>query len=122
MSRIAARVAGALAAGAAACLLAACGSDSDSSGAECDRSAIADAVSEQAGGDAPARLDEGGFGCADGWAYAYADVGSGEEEITITVVLKSSDGSWTVQDRATVCRSPGDQVPEEIYQEACESN
>jgi hypothetical protein len=40
----------------------------------------------------------------------------------VTVVLRLSDGRWRVQDRATVCRAPGDQVPEEIYDEACESN
>jgi hypothetical protein len=111
---------GALIAVAAVSFLAACGSDSSSS--VCDRSAIADVVAAQAGVDAPARLDENGYGCADGWAYAYADVGTGEEEVTVTFVLKSSDGSWTVQDRATVCKSPGDEVPDAIFQEACESN
>lgn len=114
---------GALAAAAVVSFLAACGSDSSSSeGGDCDRTAIADAVATQANEGAPARLDGDGYGCADGWAYAYADVGSGEEEITVTLVLKSSDGSWTVQDRATVCKSPGDQVPEAIYKQACESN
>jgi hypothetical protein len=113
---------GALALACATGVLSACGSDSESSGTDCDRSAIAAAVSEQAGGDAPARLDEDGYGCAGDWAYAYADVGTGEEEVTVTVVLRLSDGRWRVQDRATVCRAPGDQVPEEIYDEACESN
>jgi hypothetical protein len=102
--------------------LTACGSDSESSGAACDRTAIAEAVAAQGSADAPARLVEDGFGCADGWAYAYANVGEGEEDVTVTFVLQSSDGAWAVRDRETACKSPGDEVPEGIFHDACESN
>lgn len=104
-------------------LLAACGgSDSTSSGADCDRAAIAEALAAQGGVDASAKLDDGAFGCAGGWAYAFADVGEGEEEVTVTFVLQSSDGVWSVRDRSEVCNAPGDEVPDAIYKDACETN
>ena len=113
---------GALAVAIAVSFLAACGPDSGSSGADCDASSITSAVDTHGGTGAPARLDDNGYGCEDGWAYAFAEVGAGEEEVTVTFVLKSSNGSWTVQDRASVCKSPGDQVPEAIFKDACETN
>jgi hypothetical protein len=40
----------------------------------------------------------------------------------VTFVFEFTDGAWVVQDRGTVCKAPGDQVPEAIYQDACETN
>jgi hypothetical protein len=101
--------------------LTACGSDS-SDEASCDRGAIADAVAGEGTADAAARLSGDGFGCADGWAYAFANVGSGDKQVTVTFVLQESDGSWSVQNRETACKAPGDEVPEPIFHDACESN
>lgn len=98
------------------------GSDSDSSSAACDESSISEAVTAAQDDGTTATVGSDAFGCSGGWAYAFADVGEGEEAITVTYVLESEDGSWVVQDRETVCKSPGDEVPEAIYQDACESN
>ena len=98
------------------------GSDSDSSAAACDESSISEAVSAAQEDGTTATVGSDAFGCSGEWAYAFADVGEGEEAITVTYVLKSEDGAWAVQDRETVCKAPGDEVPEAIYQDACESN
>ena len=63
-----------------------------------------------------------GFGCADGWAYAFVDTGSGEDQFAATVVFEAEGQFWVPKDRAEVCLSPGNQVPEAIYQPACETN
>jgi hypothetical protein len=62
------------------------------------------------------------FKCADGWAYAFVNVGSGEEQYTATLVFEAEGQFWVPKDRAKVCNAPGDQVPASIYQDACETN
>lgn len=69
-------------------------------------------------------LSSDGYGCADGWAYAFVDVGSGDEQITETAVFQAEGPFWVPQDRAAVCGSSADdsEVPEQIYTQACQTN
>ncbi len=60
--------------------------------------------------------------CADGWAYAFVNVGSGQGQITVTTVFEAEGQFRVVQDRADVRAGPGDQVPASIHQDACETN
>jgi len=66
--------------------------------------------------------DSSSFECADGWAYAFINAGTGDEAVTGTVVFEAEGQFWIPKDRATVCKAPGDQVPAAIYQPACETN
>lgn len=134
---------GALAAAAllSAAVLAGCGSSSDtaasgdttapvSTGAKVGGTATCDAASiEKAAQDSPGLEnqkitleDSSSFKCADGWAYAFINAGTGEEAVTATVVFEAEGQFWIPKDRATVCKAPGDQVPAAIYQPACETN
>ena len=92
--------------------------------ATCDAAAI-----EKAAQDVPdyenqkvTLQDSSSFECADGWAYAFLNVGTGDEAISPTVVFEAEGQFWIPKDRATVCKAPGDQVPAAIYQPACETN
>jgi hypothetical protein len=100
------------------------GSGSESGSAACDESTMSEAVSaageEQDG--TTATLNPGAFGCADDWAYALADVGVGDAEVTETFVFEFTGREWVAQDREIVCKAPGDQVPEAIYADACETD
>ena len=109
-----------------AAVLAGCGSDgdSDSAAASCDKAAITEglATADTDGGGTP-KLDADSFGCSGDWAYAYAEVGEGDEAITETFVLHAEAGAWKVDnDRESACRGPGDEVPEDIFRAACKSN
>lgn len=66
--------------------------------------------------------DSSSFKCADGWAYAFINAGTGDEAVTGTVVFEAEGQFWIPKDRATVCKAPGDQVPAAIYEPACETN
>lgn len=91
--------------------------------ATCDAAAIGKAVSDTAGDGTLAVLAEpDSFGCSDGWAYAYANVGEGEDQFTETRVFEAEGQFWIPKDRATVCTAPGNEVPEAIYKDACETN
>ncbi|MFZ4584204.1 MAG: peptidoglycan-binding domain-containing protein [Acidimicrobiia bacterium] len=62
-----------------------------------------------------------GFGCDQGWAYAYATVtASSGESIDVTDVLAARDGAWVSQDRGVVC--PSGKMPQDIYAAGCTSN
>lgn len=131
---------GALAAAAllSAAVLAGCGSSSDTSAsgdttapvstgekvggvAKCDAASITEAA--KAGEDQPVELaDANSFKCADGWAYAFVNVGSGEGQVTETRVFEAEGQFWIVKDRADVCDGPDDEVPAAIYQDACQTN
>ena len=50
------------------------------------------------------------------------DTGSGEDQYAGTAVFQAEGQFWVPKDRAEVCVSPGNQVPEAIYQPACETN
>jgi hypothetical protein len=87
----------------------------------CDAASITKAA--QGTDDAPIALAEpNSFKCADGWAYAFVNVGSGEEQYTATLVFEAEGQFWVPKDRAKVCNAPGDQVPASIYKDACETN
>jgi len=92
--------------------------------ATCDEASIGKAVAAAGTKSAPAVLppDPGLFKCADGWAYAYPDVGTGDERFTVTMVFEAEGQFWIPKDRAKVCIAPGNQVPQSIYKDACESN
>ena len=60
--------------------------------------------------------------CSDGWAYAYINSGTGDTAYEATLVFEAEGQFWIPKDRAKVCKSPGDQVPAAIYQQACETN
>jgi hypothetical protein len=123
-----------------AALLAGCGSSSDSAASgetaaststtemvggmtTCDASTIGAAVKKTSEGGAPAVLAEtDSFGCADGWAYAYANIGEGEQQVTETLVFEAEGQFWVPKDRSKVCTAPGNEVPEAIYTDACETN
>ncbi|MBM3635118.1 MAG: hypothetical protein FJW99_07515 [Actinobacteria bacterium] len=132
---------------AAGALVAGCGSSSDtasdttakadtatavdtSTGQKVGGTATCDAASiEKAAQDSPGfenqkitLEDSSSFKCADGWAYAFINAGTGDEAITATVVFEAEGQFWIPKDRATVCTAPGDQVPAAIYQPACETN
>ena len=62
------------------------------------------------------------FKCADGWAYAFVNVGEGESQYTPTQVFQAEGQFWIPKDRAKVCTAPGNEVPASIYQDACETN
>lgn len=122
-----------------AAVLVGCGSSSDTA-ASTDAAATTASTSPKVGGtvacdaasittaaksadDAPVALAEpNSFKCADGWAYAFVNVGSGEEQYTATLVFEAEGQFWVPKDRAKVCNAPGDQVPAAIYQDACETN
>jgi hypothetical protein len=94
--------------------------------ADCSQGLMATAVKAWAkvqGGGGQATLPGGSdsFKCADGWAVAFPNVGSGENQITVTAVFEAEGPIWVPQDRSKVCgkNSP---VPKPLYQEACQTN
>jgi hypothetical protein len=66
--------------------------------------------------------DPNAFKCADGWAYASVDTGSGSDQYAVVVVFEAEGQFWVPKDRAEVCKAPGDQVPASLYQMACETD
>ena len=94
--------------------------------AECSQGAISDAgtqwgKSQGEGEKASLPSTSGSYACADGWAVAFPNVGSGQAEVTVTVVFQAEGQFWVPQDRAKVCgnNSP---VPKSLYQQACQTN
>ena len=74
-----------------------------------------------------------GFECADGWAVTFPSVGSDDEGYTYTQIFQAEGQFWVpVTDRSTVCGTfnaddptayPSDsEVPESIWQPACNTN
>ena len=126
---------------AAGALVAGCGSSSDTASdttakadtatsgkvggtATCDAASIEKAAQNSPGleGQKVTLEDSSSFKCADGWAYAFINAGTGDEAVTATVVFEAEGQFWIPKDRSTVCKAPGDQVPAAIYQPACETN
>jgi hypothetical protein len=92
--------------------------------AKCTESEIAKAVEQTGSQDSgPAELVPGAdsYKCAEGWAVAFANVGSGQEQVTSTLVFQAEGQFWIPQDRAKVCPEPSE-VPKAIYDLACNSN
>lgn len=90
---------------------------------KCDNASISKAVEGTKTSDGPVTLaTSDSFGCADGWAYAFVNVGTGDAQYTATQVFEAEGQFWIPKDREKVCKSPGNEVPEAIYQDACETN
>lgn len=92
--------------------------------AKCTETEISKAVESTSSGDSgKAVLAPGAdaYKCADGWAVAFANVGTGQEQVTTTVVFQAEGQFWVPQDRAKVCPEPSE-VPKAIYDLACNSN
>lgn len=121
--------------------LAACGSSDDGSGGSgdsgqkvggavaCNSQSIQKGVTAWAkayGGGAPTTLpnDPGAFKCADGWAVAFPNSGSGYQAIQVTVVLEAEGQFWIPKDRGKVCgNSAADsEVPKSLYRDGCQTN
>jgi ABC-type phosphate transport system substrate-binding protein len=92
--------------------------------AKCTESEISKAVEQtgsQESGEAVLADGADSYKCADGWAVAFANVGTGQEQVTSTVVFQAEGQFWVPQDRAKVCPEPSE-VPKAIYDLACNSN
>ncbi len=90
----------------------------------CDEASIGKAVAAVGTKSEPIVLvtQSGSFKCADGWAYAYANAGTGDEQFTETLVFEAEGQFWIPKNREKVCIAPGNQVPKAIYQAACNTN
>lgn len=132
-----------LASAAAATVLFGCSSDDDSGdkpessnggnaivtgSAKCDQASIKDALKawSKANGGGKATLPDasGSYRCADGWAVAFPNVGSGEAEVTVTAVFEAEGQFWIPKDRTQVCgKDKADsEVPASLYRDACQTN
>lgn len=62
------------------------------------------------------------FACENGWAYVWANIGSGPTEVSVTEVLHYDSvlGVWKFAQRHDVCKSTI--LPSEIYLKGCFSN
>jgi len=103
--------------------------------AACDEAAFTQAMDDQlaAEGNGEKLFSIDDFQCEDGWAVVFPTVGSDEENAyTITAVFEAEGQFWIPKDRMEVCGTqnmddptayPTDaQVPESIYQPACNTN
>jgi hypothetical protein len=104
--------------------------------AACDEAALADTAEGVISPDE--KVDSiDGFGCADGWAYAFVTIGPADGgdsgNYTMTMVFQAEGQFWVPKDPMDVCGSastgssqpvaPGDaQVPAAIWQDACWTN
>jgi hypothetical protein len=120
-----------------------CGSDDDSStssngsgggeaivtgSAKCDQASMEAAVKSWAkangGGKATLPAGSDSYRCADGWAVAFPNVGSGEAEVTVTAVFEAEGQFWIPKNRTQVCVNTAAQseVPTSLYKAACQTN
>jgi len=89
----------------------------------CDKASISKAVENTSTKEGPVTLATStSFKCADGWAYAFVNVGTGSSQYIATLVFEAEGQFWIPKDRQKVCKSPGNQVPAAIYQDACNTN
>ena len=122
--------------------LTACSSNEDSTAdpsvggmAVCDEATLSAAISENlvATGSEASLLSLDGFTCLDGWATTFPTLGTdAETAITETLVFQAEGEFWILKDRSEVCGTidmndptayPADsQVPEGIWQDACQTN
>lgn len=63
-----------------------------------------------------------GFGCASGWAYLWATVGTGAAEVSVTEVLDydRANATWRIANRGSVCTPQT--LPALVYRQGCFSN
>ena len=96
--------------------------------AKCNEASMQEAVRSwaKANGGGKATLPGGsdGYRCADGWAVAFPNVGSGEAEVTVTAVFEAEGQFWIPKDRGQVCGKNAKQsdVPASLYKDACQTN
>ena len=103
--------------------------------AVCDEATLSAAITDNlvAAGSEASLLSLDGFTCADGWATTFPTIGTdAETAITVTEVFQAEGQFWISKDRAAVCGTtdmngstayPADsQVPESIWQDACQTN
>ncbi|MGK2932468.1 MAG: hypothetical protein ACSLFD_06835 [Solirubrobacterales bacterium] len=96
--------------------------------ARCDQASMQKAVESwaKANGSGKATLPETpkGYSCADGWAVAFPNVGSGEAEVTVTAVFEAEGQFWIPKDRTEVCgkNASRSEVPSSLYKSACQTN
>jgi len=122
--------------------LTACSSSEDSATdptvggmAVCDEATLSAAISDNlvATGSEASLLSLDGFTCRDGWATTFPTIGTdAETAITVTEVFQAEGEFWILKDRSEVCGTtdmndptayPEDsQVPEGIWQDACQTN
>lgn len=118
--------------------VAGCGGGNDSGGngnaivtgsAKCDQASMQRAVGNWAkayGGGEKASLpdSDGSYRCADGWAVAFPDLGSGNTAVTVTAVFEAEGQFWIPKDRTKVCgkTAADSEVPESLFEEACQTN
>ena len=120
----------------------ACSSSDDSTAdpsvggtAVCDEATLSAAITDNlvATGSQAELLSLDGFTCLDGWATTFPTIGSDPETaITETQVFQAEGQFWILKDRSEVCGTtdmndptayPADsQVPEGIWQDACQTN
>jgi len=105
--------------------------------AVCDEASLRTSIEDNLAAD-PGTTDEkvfdiSEFRCEDGWAVAFADVGTtSENAVTVTDVFEAEGQLWLLKDRGDVCgtlddnditKRPDDaQVPAGIWQDACATN
>lgn len=128
---------------ASAAMLLGCSSDDDSGSnsnasnndsamvtgsAKCDQASMQKAVESwaKANGGGKATLPEKpvSYSCADGWAVAFPNVGSGEAEVTVTAVFEAEGQFWIPKDRSQVCGKTAakSEVPASLFKDACQTN
>lgn len=121
--------------------LSACSSNDDSvtdpsvgGTATCDEASLSAAISDNlvATGSEVSLVSLDGFTCLDGWATTFPTIGDAVNAITVTEVFQAEGQFWIHKDRTEVCGTsdmnaltayPADsQVPEGIWQDACQTN
>ena len=95
--------------------------------AKCDQTSMKKAVESWAkANDAGNAIlpDAGSYRCADGWAVAFPNVGSGEAEVTVTAVFEAEGQFWIPKDRTQVCgkTAAASEVPASLFKPACQTN
>lgn len=103
--------------------------------AVCDEATLSAAISDSlvAAGSQASLISLDGFTCADGWATTFPTIGTdAATAITETLVFQAEGQFWIPKDRSEVCGTtdmndltayPADsQVPEGIWQDACQTN
>ncbi len=96
--------------------------------AKCDQASLQKAVEDWAkangGGKATLPAAPKSYRCADGWAVAFPNVGSGEGEVTVTAVFEAEGQFWIPKDRTRVCGNTAAQseVPAALFKDACQTN
>ena len=60
------------------------------------------------------------FGCEGTWAYLWATLGVGTNQVSVTELMSFAAGAWSAASRATYCHAG--MLPDLVYRKACFSN